>query len=120
MPAPYWVELPEIVQLCGGRPSPWPAMPEQLQAHPAALQARDHAAHRNHPQFALQPDGRGLQPRGTAGLAEVLLAHRALVLSIDIYEHLIFDGTGSSPSPRWSRACANAMLTMNENTRLCR
>jgi aspartate aminotransferase len=94
VPAPYWVSYPEIVQLCGGKPTVVPCDARSgFKLTPRALQA------------AITPGTRWLilnSPSNPAGavygreellaLGEILLAHpQVLVLSDDIYEHLIFD-----------------------------
>lgn len=116
IPAPYWVSYPEIVQLCGGVavPVPCPASTgfkmtaDMLQA---AITKRTKWLILNSPS---NPTGAVYSHAELAALAEVLLAHpQVLVLSDDIYEHLIFDGlpfhTLAEVEPRLN----DRILTMN-------
>jgi aspartate aminotransferase len=94
VPAPYWVSYPEIVQLCGANPvivacgedSGFKLTPQALAA---AINQRTRWLILNSPS---NPTGAVYNRDELAALAEVLLAHpHVLVLSDDIYEHLIFD-----------------------------
>ncbi len=94
VPAPYWVSYPEIVQLCGGQSitvacgveSGFKLTPDALAA---AITARTRWLILNSPS---NPTGAVYSRAELQALADVLLAHpQVLVLSDDIYEHLIFD-----------------------------
>jgi aspartate aminotransferase len=94
VPAPYWVSYPEMVQLCGANPvivacgedSGFKLTPQALAA---AINQRTRWLILNSPS---NPTGAVYNRDELAALAEVLLAHpHVLVLSDDIYEHLIFD-----------------------------
>ena len=94
VPAPYWVSYPEMVQLCGANPvivacgedSGFKLTPQALAA---AINPRTRWLILNSPS---NPTGAVYSRDELAALAEVLLAHpHVLVLSDDIYEHLIFD-----------------------------
>jgi aspartate aminotransferase len=95
VPAPYWVSYPEMVQLCGakavivacGSESGFKLTPGALAS---AIGPRTRWLILNSPS---NPTGAVYSREELAALAEVLLAHpHVLVLSDDIYEHLIFDG----------------------------
>jgi aspartate aminotransferase len=95
IPAPYWVSYPEIVQLCGGVSIavPCPAAsgfkltPDSLEA---AISERTKWLILNSPS---NPTGAVYSQDELLALADVLLAYpNILILSDDIYEHLIFDG----------------------------
>ena len=116
IPAPYWVSYPEIVQLCGARSIIVPCGVETgFKLTPEAL-AR-----------AITPNTRWLilnspsNPTGVVyarkelqALAEVLLAHpQVLVLSDDIYEHLIFDGAEFCTIAQVEPRLRKRVLTMN-------
>ena len=93
VPAPYWVSYPEMVQLCGartiivacGEESGFKLTPQALAD---AIGPRTRWLILNSPS---NPTGAVYSRDELAALAEVLLAHpHVLVLSDDIYEHLIF------------------------------
>jgi len=94
IPAPYWVSYPEMVQLCGGQPVILPCTAEQgFKLTPDLLEQAITDKTRwliiNSPS---NPTGAVYQPEDLAALGEVLLRYpHVLVLSDDIYEHLIFD-----------------------------
>ena len=69
IPAPYWVSYPEMAKLAGAVPEVRPGgRLDRVSAHARPARGGDHAADQApHPQFPLQPDGRGLFPRGDRG-----------------------------------------------------
>lgn len=94
VPAPYWVSYPEMVQLSGAKAvivpcseaSGFKLTPQALEA---AITPRTRWLILNSPS---NPTGAVYSHAELRHLAEVLLAHPdVLVLSDDIYEHLIFD-----------------------------
>lgn len=94
VPAPYWVSYPEIVQLCGAHPvvvscgedSGFKLTAEKLAA---AITPQTRWLILNSPS---NPTGAVYSRAELHALAEVLLANpHVLVLSDDIYEHLLFD-----------------------------
>jgi aspartate aminotransferase len=95
IPAPYWVSYPEMVALCGARAVVVPCGIEsgfKLTPHALsqAIGPRTRWLILNSPS---NPTGAVYTRDELAALADVLLAHpHVLVLSDDIYEHLIFDG----------------------------
>ncbi|AYH27107.1 pyridoxal phosphate-dependent aminotransferase [Yersinia enterocolitica] len=116
VPTPYWVSYPEIVQLCGGKTvaaqcsaeSGFKLTPKVLEA---AITSRTRWLILNSPS---NPSGAVYSPAELKALANVLLVHpQVLVLSDDIYEHLIFDGqtffTLAQVEPRLNER----VLTMN-------
>ncbi len=116
IPAPYWVSYPEIVQLCGGVTVsvPCPASsgfkmtPDSLQA---AITVRTKWLILNSPS---NPTGAVYSHDDLLALAEVLLAHpNILVLSDDIYEHLIFDGLPFHTMAEIEPRLKERILTMN-------
>ncbi|MBV7431662.1 MULTISPECIES: pyridoxal phosphate-dependent aminotransferase [unclassified Acidovorax] len=116
VPAPYWVSYPEMVQLCGGAPVAVPCGAESgFKLTPQALQAAITAKTRwlilNSPS---NPTGAVYSRSELVALAEVLLAHpQVLVLSDDIYEHLIFDGIEFSTLAQVEPRLRDRVLTMN-------
>ena len=116
VPAPYWVSYPEMVQLCGARPvivacgseSGFKLTPQGLAA---AITPRSRWLILNSPS---NPTGAVYSESELRALAEVLLAHpRLLVLSDDIYEHLVFDGAGFHTLARVEPRLRGRTLTMN-------
>lgn len=116
VPAPYWVSYPEMVQLCGGVPVAVPCEAQSgFKLTPQALQAAITAKTRwlilNSPS---NPTGAVYSRSELLALAEVLLAHpQVLVLSDDIYEHLIFDGIEFSTLAQVESRLRDRVLTMN-------
>ena len=93
--APYWVSYSEMVEFCGGRPVIVPTsaaagfMPDP-QALAAALTPRTRWVFLNSPN---NPTGAVYSSGLLAELARIILAHsKALILSDEIYEHLVYDG----------------------------
>ncbi|MGT2476537.1 pyridoxal phosphate-dependent aminotransferase [Paraburkholderia terrae] len=116
VPAPYWVSYPEIVQLCGassvvvpcGAESGFKLTPDALEA---AITPRTRWLILNSPS---NPTGAVYSRAELQALAEVLLAHeQVLVLSDDIYEHLIFDGLEFFTLAQVEPRLRERVLTMN-------
>lgn len=116
VPAPYWVSYPEIVQLCGansvivacGADSGFKLTPDALQA---AITPRTRWLILNSPS---NPTGAVYSRAELHALADVLLAHpQVLVLSDDIYEHLIFDGLEFFTIAQVEPRLRERVLTMN-------
>lgn len=116
VPAPYWVSYPEIVQLCGGKSivvacgadTGFKLTPQALQA---AITPRTRWLILNSPS---NPTGAVYSRAELQALAEVLLAHpQVLVLSDDIYEHLIFDGIEFFTITQVQPRLRERVLTMN-------
>ena len=116
VPAPYWVSYPEIVQLCGatavtiacGADSGFKLTADALAA---AITPRTRWLILNSPS---NPTGAVYSRADLQALAEVLLAHpQVLVLSDDIYEHLIFDGLAYFTLAQIEPRLRERVLTMN-------
>lgn len=116
IPAPYWVSYPEMVQLCGGQSrvitcdaaSGFKLTPEKLRA---VLGPRTRWLILNSPS---NPTGAVYEREELAALAEVLLDYpHVLVLSDDIYEHLIFDDRMFYTIAQVEPKLAERTLTMN-------
>jgi aspartate aminotransferase len=116
VPAPYWVSYPEMVLLCGARPvivtcgseSGFKLTPQALAD---AIGPRTRWVILNSPS---NPTGAVYTRDELAALAEVLLAHpHVLVLSDDIYEHLIFDGAAFHTIAQVEPRLMSRTLTMN-------
>jgi aspartate aminotransferase len=116
IPAPYWVSYPEIVQVCGGKPvivecgaqSGFKLTPDRLER---AITPRTRWLILNSPS---NPTGAVYSRDELRALAEVLLAHpHVMVLSDDIYEHLIFDGLTFFTIAQVEPRLRERVLTMN-------
>lgn len=116
VPAPYWVSYPEIVQLCGASPvivQCGRASSFKLTAYAlhAAITPRTRWLILNSPS---NPTGAVYTFAELRALADVLLAHpHVLILSDDIYEHLIFDGAGFHTLAQVEPRLLKRTLTMN-------
>ena len=95
LPAPYFVSYPEMVKLLGGTPIVVDCLekdgfcltPEALEK---AITPKTKWLFINHPG---NPSGSVYTKEQLAGLGEVLQRHaQVLVLSDEIYEHILFDG----------------------------
>ncbi|WFU92189.1 pyridoxal phosphate-dependent aminotransferase (plasmid) [Rhizobium sp. CC1099] len=111
VPAPYWVSYPEIVSLCGAVPIIISCGEDTgFKLTPAALEAAITSKTRwlilNSPS----------NPTGAVYSRDelALLAHpHVLILSDDIYEHLIFDGSEFHTLAQVEPRLASRTLTMN-------
>lgn len=94
LPAPYWLSYPEMVKLAGARPVIVPTTdatefkltPEQLRA---AITDRTRLLILNSPS---NPTGTVYHPDELRALGEVCLERDVLIMSDEIYEHLLYDG----------------------------
>lgn len=116
VPAPFWVSYPEIAQLCGGTAvtiacgaqSGFKLTPGSLSA---AITPRTRWLILNSPS---NPTGAVYSRAELQALADVLMAHpRVLVLSDDIYEHLIFDDMEFFTIAQVEPRLRERVLTMN-------
>ena len=116
VPAPCWVSYPEMVRLCGGTPIIVPCdmargfklTPEQLEA---AITPQTRWLMLNSPS---NPTGAAYSAADLKGLAEVLLRHpNILILTDDIYEHLVYDGFEFATIAQAEPALYERTLTMN-------
>ncbi|KAF0119101.1 MAG: aspartate aminotransferase [Rhodospirillaceae bacterium] len=115
VPAPYWVSYPDIVHLAGGVPvivscseeSDFKVQPLELEA---ALTPRTKWLFLNSPS---NPTGSTYTTDELKALAEVLLRHPEVwVLSDDIYEHILYEGTFATIAQVEPRL-QNRTLTLN-------
>lgn len=116
VPAPYWVSYPEIVQLCGaqsviiscGSDTGFKLTADALKA---AITPRTRWLILNSPS---NPTGAVYSRFELQALADVLLEHpQVLVLSDDIYEHLIFDDLEFFTIAQVEPRLCERVLTMN-------
>lgn len=116
IPAPCWVSYPEMVRLCGGTPivvpcaaeSRFKLTPEQLQA---AITPKTKWVLINSPS---NPTGSCYTMAELAALGDVLRAHpHVMILTDDIYEHLVYDNFKFSTIAQVCPTLAGRTLTMN-------
>ncbi len=94
IPAPYWVSYPPMVSLAGGVPvvlettqdEGFKLSPERLQA---AITPKTRAVIINSPS---NPTGAAYSEDELRALAEVAVKNSILLISDEIYEHIIYDG----------------------------
>ncbi|GAA4334528.1 pyridoxal phosphate-dependent aminotransferase [Variovorax defluvii] len=116
VPAPYWVSYPEMVQLCGAKPVVVPCGSETgfkltPQKLADAITLRTRWVILNSPS---NPTGAVYTQPELQALANVLLERpHVLVLSDDIYEHLIFDGAAFHTIAQVEPRLRERTLTMN-------
>ncbi|NWK47069.1 pyridoxal phosphate-dependent aminotransferase [Ralstonia pickettii] len=116
VPAPYWVSYPEIVQLCGARPVivECPADTGFKLTPQALAQALTHKTRWLILNSPSNPTGAVHTREELLALADVLLEHPdVLVLSDDIYEHLIFDDLPFFTIAQVEPRLRGRILTMN-------
>ncbi|HOJ40262.1 MAG TPA: aminotransferase class I/II-fold pyridoxal phosphate-dependent enzyme, partial [bacterium] len=92
IPAPYWVSYPEMVKLAGGKPvicSRNERFTANLDHLRELITPRTKAFILNSP---ANPTGVVYTQKELEDLTEILLSHKILCISDEIYEHIVFDG----------------------------
>jgi len=116
VPAPCWVSYPEMVKLCGGTPvivpcdmaSGFKLTAQQLEA---AITPKTRWLMLNSPS---NPTGAAYSAADLKALSEVLLRHpQVMILTDDIYEHLVYDGFEFATIAQVQPAFYDRTLTMN-------
>jgi aspartate aminotransferase len=95
IPSPYWVSYPEMVKLAGAKPvilptsdqSEFKVTPDQLRA---AITPRTRLFILNSPS---NPTGTVYSPEEIKALGDVCVEKGVLIMSDEIYEKLVYDGT---------------------------
>lgn len=101
IPAPYWVSYPEMVRLAGGVPVIVEGLPENQfkvtdQQLESAITEKTKILLMNSPS---NPTGEIYSKEELKKLGHVLASHsRVVVVSDDIYNKLVFDGSGTAPN----------------------
>ena len=106
IPSPYWVSYPEMVKLAGATPVYLPTTdrtefkvtPEQLRA---AITPRTRLFILNSPS---NPTGTVYTPEEIRALGDVCVERGVLIMSDEIYEHLLYDGALHRSVASFSRA----------------
>lgn len=101
VPAPYWVSYAEMIKLAGGTPriieakieADFKVTPQQIEA---AINAKTKAFLFNSPS---NPTGSVYSYEEVKAIAEVLAKYpQVVIISDEIYEHILFEGTHVSPA----------------------
>jgi aspartate aminotransferase len=106
IPAPYWLSYPEMVKLAGATPVILPTTdktefkvtPEQLRA---AITPRTRLFVFNTPS---NPTGSVYTPAEIEALGDACVENGVLIMSDEIYEHLLYDGAVHKSVASFSRA----------------
>ena len=106
IPAPYWLSYPEMVKLAGARPvilettdqTEFKVTPEQLRA---AVNARTRLFVLNSPS---NPTGSVYTPEEIQALGDICVEKNVLIMSDEIYEHLLYDGAKHRSVASFSQA----------------
>ncbi|WP_432261816.1 pyridoxal phosphate-dependent aminotransferase [Cupriavidus sp. TMH.W2] len=116
IPAPYWVSYPDITLFAGGTPVIVPGTPETgfrltPQALEGAITPRTRWLMLNAPN---NPSGAAYSRDELVALGEVLERHpHVWIMTDDIYEHLMYDGTGFFTIAQACPQLADRTLTIN-------
>jgi aspartate aminotransferase len=94
IPAPYWLSYPEMVKMAGARPvivettdkTEFKVTPAQLRA---AITPRTRLFILNSPS---NPTGSVYSPEEVKALGDICVEKNVLIMSDEIYEHLLYDG----------------------------
>jgi len=106
IPAPYWLSYPEMVKLAGAKPvivntsdeTEFKITPEQLRA---ALTPRTRIFLLNSPS---NPTGSVYTPEEIKTLGDICVEKGVLIMSDEIYEHLLYDGARHKSVASFSQA----------------
>jgi len=106
IPSPYWLSYPEMVKLAGATPviiettdrSEFKLTPDQLRA---AITPRTRLLVLNSPS---NPTGAVYSPEETRAIGDVCVERDVLIMSDEIYEHLLYDGVTTRSVAAFSQA----------------
>jgi aspartate aminotransferase len=106
IPSPYWLSYPEMVKLAGARPvilettdqTEFKVTPEQLRK---AITPRTRLFILNSPS---NPTGSVYTPEQIKALGDVCVENGVLIMSDEIYEHLLYDGVKTKSVASFSPA----------------
>jgi len=106
IPAPYWLSYPEMVKLAGAKPvilettdkTEFKVTPEQLRA---AITPRTRLFVLNSPS---NPTGSVYTPDEIKALGDICVEKGVLIMSDEIYEHLLYDGATVKSVASFSQA----------------
>lgn len=106
IPAPYWLSYPEMVKLAGATPvilkttdhTEFKVTPEQLRS---AITSRTRLFILNSPS---NPTGSVYAPEEIKALGDICVEKGVLIMSDEIYEHLLYDGVTHKSVASFSQA----------------
>ena len=106
IPAPYWLSYPEMVKLAGAKPvilqttdkTEFKVTPEQLRA---AITPNTRLFVLNSPS---NPTGSVYTPEEIKALGDICVEKNVLIMSDEIYEHLLYDGAKVKSVASFSQA----------------
>lgn len=115
IPSPYWVSYPEMVRLAGAEPvfvetkaeNGWKITPEQFEEH---MTGRTKMIILNTPG---NPTGSVYTEEELRALGEVALYEDIIILSDEIYEHLVYGGTPHTSIASLSKDLYDLTVTVN-------
>ena len=115
IPAPFWVSYPEMVKLATGTPvivhttpeSRYKITPEQLRQ---AITPRTRILIMNSPS---NPTGMVYSPDELRAIAAIVIEHDLIVVSDEIYERLLYDGTEQMSIGAVSKEMFNRTIISN-------
>lgn len=115
LPAPYWTTYPEAIRLAGGVPVEVFAGADQgylvtVEQLEAARTERTKALLFCSPS---NPTGAVYSPEQTAEIGRWALEHGIWVITDEIYEHLVYDGTAFTPIVRVVPELADTTIVLN-------
>lgn len=115
IPSPYWVSYPEMVRLAGAEPvlvettaeNDWKITPEQFEEH---MTGRTKMIIINTPG---NPTGSVYSADELRAIGDVALYEDIVILSDEIYEHLVYDDTKHVSIASLSKDLYNLTITVN-------
>lgn len=115
VPAPYWVSYPEMVKIAGGVPviletsdaTDFKITPEQIKA---AITPKTKLLILNSPS---NPTGSVYTRKELEAIVELAISNRILILSDEIYEHLLYDGQEHHSPASFGPEAAEAVITVS-------
>jgi aspartate aminotransferase len=114
IPAPYWLSYPEMVKLAGAKPviltttdkTEFKITPDQLRA---AITPRTRLLVFNSPS---NPTGTVYTPEEAKAIGDICVEKGVLIMSDEIYEHLLYDGARHQSMASFSPAhCEHTIIT---------
>jgi aspartate aminotransferase len=115
IPAPYWLSYPEMVKLAGAKPVILPTTDQtEFKVTPAQLRAAITPHTRlfifNSPS---NPTGSVYTPAETKALGDICIEKGVLIMSDEIYEHLLYDGSQAQSVASFSPAHQEHTIIVN-------
>src|SRR5262245_42249228 len=121
IPAPYWLSYPEMVKLAAAKPvilessdkTEFKVTPEQLRA---AITPRTRLFILNSPS---NPTGTVYTPEEIKALGDICVQKGVLIMSDEIYEHLLYDGATHKSVATFSQAHYELTIVVHGVAKAC-